>query len=392
MDKKLEIQLGIFKNANSINVDNYDKFELSNRRNKLLEYDIRNVLSVTEVFEAERQANAIYRVYGGIEWISTLNGISTQYKDLEDFFIYGNCTQFTTCNYKNIFDSFDFYLVRPSSGYTKLTSDEISYVRNFEVVATPNEFELFNAGFSSNVYGDTKYTFIFKKDFDITSLVDEFGFPITELYLHPRYNKSTNGDGQSENTYRYVWSTSTGNKSIQPYSFSNLEIGDNVYGDKIQYSKSQFLQVEDEPQMYFIETPYDKKSNQPTKYIRWKYNPLIPLKLRYFSNELKRANTGGTAYDQVSDIPYYATDLGDGNVVWREILEQGYIDPLTGDGVDYPFVNKKRYLFSNIILDVVPDLDDTNTQNVFREINFADPTSINLNPTGDLNNIGKPCQ
>jgi hypothetical protein len=109
---------------------------------------------------------------------------------------------------------------------------------------------------------------------------------------------------------------------------------------------------------------------------------------------------------EVTDVPYYATPLtpryygtqiSTGNYVWREIVEQGYTEPLTGNGVDYPFFNGRRYLFAPIILTVSPDLDDVengyNTRNQFSNISFDGSTTLNIVPAeGDLDNIGKPCQ
>jgi len=132
------------------------------------------------------------------------------------------------------------------------------------------------------------------------------------------------------------------------------------------------------------------------KRLQWKYNPFIPLRLRYFTEQAYGANISGTSYEQTSSIPAYATEYptgGTGNYVWRNILEQGYIDPLTEIGVDYPFVNKKRYLFSTIVLDIVPDLNDANTLAVFSQLKFGAPTEINTTPVvDDINNIGKPCR
>ena len=52
----------------------------------------------------------------------------------------------------------------------------------------------------------------------------------------------------------------------------------------------------------------------------------------------------------------------------------------------------KRYLFASIILDVTPDLTDADTLAAFDEIKYGDPDIINMQPSTDLNNIGKPCQ
>lgn len=394
MNKNIEIQLGSTKNVNSVDVDTYDKILLNNQRNKLLEYDIRNVLSVTEIFDIERQNTEVYRIYGGLEYLSMLNGLANSYLSIQSYFSGSTYDQRTANpnNYKSIFDSFDFYLVKPTTGYSKTSNDSVTYIRQFEVIATTDNFEIVNAGYSRNIFGDQKYIFVFNKDFDVSSWVDDFGFPLTELYLFAVYNNAS-----YEYTYRTEWSLSTGIPTQIPLTYANYNVGDIVYGDKIKYSKSEFLQEQIDPQIYYIQTRYFD-SIVGVDSLFWKYNPFMPFKLRYFSNEISRANTGGTAYDQTSTIPTYATDLGDGNVVWREILEQGYIDPLTGEGVDYPFINKRRYLFENIIFSVIPALeykpalDNDNTIRVFSDIKFDDPLSLNYNPLGDLDNIGKPCQ
>jgi len=64
-----------------------DKIVLGNQMAEINEYNIRNVLSATEVFDAEREANEVYRIYGCIEWMSLLNGITPDYEHLEDFFL-----------------------------------------------------------------------------------------------------------------------------------------------------------------------------------------------------------------------------------------------------------------------------------------------------------------
>ena len=126
----------------------------------------------------------------------------------------------------------------------------------------------------------------------------------------------------------------------------------------------------------------------------FKYKPFIPIRLRYFANEVNRVNTGTTSYDDLMSIPTYATKIdNNGNYVWRDILPQGYIDPLTGIGVNYPFVNGRRYLFSTIVLTVIPDMDDIDTAIAFDNMWFSNNSTIkNKKPKSDLNNIGKPCQ
>jgi len=396
MDESFEILLNSAKNIASVNVDVYEKIELTNKTSEILEYDIRNALSATEVFDAEREANPIYRIYGRVEYLSLLNGLKQNYKYLSDFFLQ------QTTNVKNIFNSFDFYLVRPApSGYTNImngTGKTLYWSRVFEVIATPENFEIYNAGFTTNVYGDQIYAFNFNKDFDVTPYVDNFGFPPTELYLYAIYKVQQLGQisPRSETMLGTTWSWgSTGiveTKSPALYNPSTpFVVGDMIHGDLIEYGKSIFLQSEVATQKYYINTPYSGTSAPIARNLQWKYNPFIPFRLRYFNETLNRANTGTTSYAQSISIPYYATSLGNGNYVWRDILPQGYTEPLTGQGVDYPFVNKRRYLFAPIILDIKPNLEDAATLAAFNEIKYPVPTVLNTKPINDLNDIGKPC-
>jgi len=129
--------------------------------------------------------------------------------------------------------------------------------------------------------------------------------------------------------------------------------------------------------------------------IIWKYNPFVPLRLRYFANELNVVNSGSTSYDDLTSIPDYATLIDDkGNYAWRDILPQGYTDTLNEIGVDYPFINGKRYLFAPVVLSVVPDLTDNATKNIFDKIWFtrsATNLNISMRTSDDLKNVGKPC-
>ena len=98
-------------------------------------------------------------------------------------------------------------------------------------------------------------------------------------------------------------------------------------------------------------------------------------------------------------IPNYATMIKESGIyVWRDILSQGYVEPLTGVGVDYPFINGRRYVYNQIILSIEPNLSTesfethANTIKVFSEISYLNnSTTSNNNPLTDLDNIGKPC-
>jgi hypothetical protein len=383
MDKQIKILLNSAQNINSVNLDIFDKIELDVLPKEITEYNIRNVVNATEVFDAEREENQVYRIYGKIEYLSLLNGLKLDYTQFQDFFypLKDNC--------KNIFNSFDFYLLRPApSGYTNVSG--IEYIRYFEVIAIPDNFELFPVGFSNNVYGEQGYSFNYNIDIDISNYFDNFDFPVTELFLYAQYKKTA-----SETVFFTNW-VSSGSTQVELLT-KTLDVGDFVetlnnirVGDLIEYSELLFLQEQLSEQTYYILTPYT--TNSGTSRLKWKYNPFIPLRLRYLTDSYYVANTGSTSYELVQSIPPYATDIGNGNFVWRNIAIEDYTDPLTGLGTNHPFVNKKRYAFSSIIMDMTPDLTDDITREAFEEVWFTrNKYNIKTTPTGDINNIGKPC-
>jgi len=532
MDNKTEILLGSQKNINSTNADNYNKIELVNNAAELTEFTVNDIINSTLVFDAEREANQIYRIYGRIEYLSLLNGLKNNYSQLKDYFdpIY-------TGNSKSILNSFDFYLVRPSSGDSyNVTSNtnNTQYKRNFTVIAGKNDIEIYPAGFSKNVYGEQTYAFSFKTDFDIGKYFDYFDFPMTELFLYAQYKKIG-----SEKMSLTSW-TDSGVKSKETFITKDLNIDDTIENytgqniqDVIEYQKDEYFQQQIDSQLFYIRTYYYEGSE---KWLEWTYNPFIPLRLQYLSDELYTKEisrlpentttlkiTGNTITGELSatksvpqilnitgqtiedwnpyitpllswdeedgyvtftvsdtynirfqtqihftqssykyfaktwlqedigsgwinisgtsreytesnqsqivdinrtydsgnqlrtkvqmiynpaeivpepiDVPYHATPLSNGNYVWREIVLQGYTEPLTGNVVDYPFFNGKRYLFASIILDIPPNLSTditlkhSNTLAVFDEIYFSDnPISIDETPITELDDIEKPCQ
>lgn len=402
MDKQIQILLGSQKNIDSVNVDTFERVSLFNDVSEITEYDINEEINATDQFNTEREENEIYRIYGRIEWMSLLNGLINNYKYFEDFFTpsYDNQS-------KNIINSFNFYLVRPAeTGFTKINNGELiranginKYIRCFQVVATPADFEIFPIGFSKNVYGEQTYCFNFKKDFDISTYFDEFLFPNTELFLYAQYKKTINGNNISE-ILKYTKWNADGSTVINELIPTNLNVDDFVKTniddkicDVIEYDIENYTQTQLTGQTFYITTQCKLEDNSSIDLV-WKYNPFIPIRLRYLGDELYDANTGSTTYDIVSSIPEYAIKIDDdGNYVWREVLPEGYIDPLTGIGTDHPFLNGRRYVFIPLILSISPDLNDDTTKTAFNEIWYTkNISSKNIIPKDDLDKIGKPCQ
>lgn len=550
MDNQIRLLLNSEKNIESVNSDINTIIELNTAYSEIREYNLNNAVNSSIVFESERQNTPIYRIYGRIDYIALLNGLKSNYVGFQDFFLpqSGNC--------KTLLNSFKFWLVRPSSLTTRSLGHDI-FVRHYDVIAKPENIEIYTVGFGTNIFGEQTYGYNLNIDIDISDYYDIFGFPVTELFLYAQYlpnttqleslrattwdnfgipskinvqsinsdiNETLNYDGstditdivqydsdkyQIEQLVEQVHYINTPVSAHGTVTFSydvtaHANIIDIIHGDSatsllyVQYSMdsgntwvsinnveahADILNINVSSQITgtftvtstiqgfngvrvrildiytiigsagtsnatgngYIRVDSILMDNNSTvnilcnnKYILngetatlvcditpppsnpvipdirlssigldnsgimisenygvpnnndviWKYNPFIPLKLRYLANELNEVNTGSTYYTTLNTIPAHATNIGNNNYVWRNILPEGYIDPLTGDGNDIPFINKKRYFFETITLSISPDMDDTFTYNIFDEIEYTkNSTEINVKPI----DTGTPC-
>lgn len=376
----MEFLLKNASNIESVNEELHSRLELEVNVDKFVNYDITKVINETDVFDNERQNSEIYRIHGSFEYMSLLNNmrISNSY-NIADYF---------DLNKKNgdrdIYNSFDFYLVRPTNELHSIQyNGKTCYVRRFEIIATPDNIEIMNAGFSKNIFNEQKYMFIINKDIDVSNYSDIFNIPITELFLYPVFKKN---DLSNEELKFKNWNTN-GNSSFNDLNNIDFNVGDRVVGDVIYFNKNTFSMEKMVEQTYEITTFYSDKT------IKWNYKPFIPLKLRYYSSILSKTSSRTSSYEELQTIPSYALKMdGSDTFVWRDIIPQGNIDPLSGEGVDYPFNNNSRYLFDSIILSIVPDMTHSQTYSLFKEIWYEINSSIkNTKPLTDLNNIGKPC-
>jgi len=396
MDYKEKIQLGEKKNIDSVNVDNYLKFALNRNTNIMTEYDLRHFIDETELYEREREKNNKYRFYGTIEFLSLLDGIDldVEHLSISDIFIK---KEMDVDNPLNLLDVFDFYLVIPNNQYKGFDFpgfDWHEYLQTHKVIATPDMFNIMNAGYSTNVYRDNRYYFDFNVVFDNDqNIVDGLGFPITEVYLFIMYG-GVNELSNEEVIFK-VWDYDIGEGVEKPLNINNnWGVGDILYDEDSNQNIGSFL-VHNKPEYkWWIEDEQKFKIKHLIEEgeLQWYYKPFIPIKLKQYSNNLIKVNEDNTSYDKKESIPNYAHKLDNGNYVWREIIPDGEIDPVTGLGVDFPFVNNKKYVFENIIIPIQPDLDHQGTSEIFDKIKFGDSDVITKRPNNEnISNIGKPC-
>lgn len=396
MDYKEQILLNENRNVDSINVDTTIKISLDSNIALNTEYNINNILDVTQVYQDERQSTTKYRIHGKFEYFSILNGMEKNYADLEYFFK----ERLLGTENKTIFTDLNIYLVKPSENFISLANNR--YIKTYEVIGTQENIDIVRAGFSRNIYNDLQYAFVVNFDVDIRNMVDGLGFPLSELALYVEYKpQQPTINGQSATEIMFVKSFDGNGNTFTNENFNpiQLSVGDLIRnGDVIDYDNNQFLQTDYNLLEHYIRTPYRETTQFNSlpdgieRYLFWKYRPIIPIKLRYFENELRRGNTGSTAYEEVIAIPDYAKSINnEGDVVWRNFLDNGFFDPIDEIGVSFPFINKRHYVFNNITFPIVPFLDDPNTGSVFSEIKFGQNLLDSITPTGDLNNIGDIC-
>jgi hypothetical protein len=380
MGDVLQIQIGSAKNVNSVNVDQNLNIGLESSVKELLSYNESSVIDVSRLFEAERQESKVYRVYGRIDFMSIINGLSKQYTKLTDFFRPVRLGDELSGLTKNIVNSFDVYLCYPSNDKTYLSPE--TYVRNYVVVSKLDNFEIYKAGFSRNIFANYIYAFNFNVDFNVEGYLDAFGKPITRFYMYFKYKTGQNGASVAETITSGYTSVSTTLLSSTP-----ITIGTVIKGDIVNYVNTNYEETleADGKVQYFVTFPYDVNS------FKFKYNPFIEIKVRDFDDQIVSANiSGGTESDLT--IPYYAIKIDDdGNYIWKQLLINGYIDPINGNGVDYPFLNKRHYIFNRIVLSMKPDMSHANTANVFSEIEFANNLNLFNRPSSDLNALGNKC-
>ncbi|MFW6219476.1 MAG: hypothetical protein ACOC33_01280 [bacterium] len=381
MDLKIQKILGELQNQNSTNIDFGNKLLLSQNQKQIPISDFRSFVNIAQYFDGERQSTTKYRIYGQIQYFSSLNMIIKDYLEVKDFFTTPKLNDFIEDNnYKNFMDDFDVFLCKPVSGDSLSNNNKI---RNFEIITKSNNFVRFNCAYSKNMFYEKVYLFNFNKTIDVEDLLDEFGKPITDLYLYFKYKPDLSKNEKLFESYFYIFN------SFREITNNFYESGDTVLGDLIEYVPSNFEETNVSRQKYKIIVEY--LDGMTTKNLEYFYYPFHPIKIRSYQSEITRANT--ISGDTNLNIPFYAVPIDDfGNVIWKNLLDIGYIEPISNKGVNYPYINGHHYVYNNIILDLYPNTGHNNTNNVYNEIIFPDFDEINASPiNGSIQNLNQKC-
>ncbi len=292
------------------------------------------------------------------------------------------------------------------------------YFRKFKRIKTrsssiieQDDYEVFNLGFSDNIFTDNITQFVFNEDIDTSDLVDNLGRPLSELFLTTIKTDSngifTNVSSGIEAPYLLEFNTANINtylKNIpviqkihnvataQSQTFTPLELSvdvlnDDYYGDVVEYN----ITTVQETVLANISHRFSTINRETTGNIivsgprpeGYYYKAHHLIRVRDFSSHIEEGdlNTAG--------MPDYRVDLGDGRFLWRDLLDIGRID-IKKDIVNYPFTNGCHYLHQNFCFDIRRQ-DPFDNWDLYHSAFPADPIGNTMNNRFNVNSANNVC-
>jgi glutaredoxin-related protein len=446
--------------------------QLTVNNRELNGYDIVKVVSASEQFMKERASSSFYRVHGNVNCISPTISVKKDATELVDLFVSGKGVDF-----KTLPEAFTIRLGYVSS-LEEIAGTNGLYQEKITLITNPDELNFLPCGFSTNIFSDAVFNFVFNERFDISTLktvinnVESLGnatkveIPITDLvvYFEPYDNFTTTKfkagvgagyDLMDETEYGFmdsdIFSPTIAESSktdlintirdhLSPndtllvadygekmynkiyfiferlnmkYSITNIILNksflkrflhnddDSGYdvvngvrpsldggvtdGDVVLFDRETFEIKPVEKSSYFFTKRVIVNSNAKTMIdnyglthdvplndgrlpidFRYRYNQHVKLPIRHFSSFTEFGDP-----TKVEGIPDYAIKGVDNSFIWRDLLTPGFIEPDSGAGVNYPFINGTHYIHTNIVLGVSPDMSHYNTFKMYYNYLFG---------------------
>lgn len=231
------------------------------------------------------------------------------------------------------------------------------YVRKYKVLST-NQYDVYDCAFSSSIYPKTlvnrygtsnkTWLYHFNEDIDVSNLLDNNNKPVTEIYTafikragQNTYPWSNVVSGWDFND-RYI-KISNGLETISSFNSGGVGVIEkpneqfDYIGDYSEYNKIEIK----EKTISKIVHRFGKASepNGEGYYLE----PFKKMEIMNFSGIIENSNID----EETEGIPDYAEVYPNGVISWRDFLPIGFLEPDTGVGVDYPFINGKHYFYTN---------------------------------------------
>lgn len=302
----------------------------------------------------------------------------------------------------------EYYFVLDITGVTLTTNTRVKkmingieseyYFRKFKKIKTRtsqiienDDYEVYPAAFSENLFNDQNYQFVFNEDIDVSNLKDNLGRPLTELYLTvfktDSKNLFTNVKSGLEIPFLPKLLTSNNNiylkdvpainlihngpntptpsyiTSHNPLESSFSITSDLFFGDVVEYNTETLNEVvladvmhrfntnnREQPNSftYISEKKVDEQDNvnittqtinMGPRYEGYYYKAHHRIEIRQFSDYIEQADPN------ILDIPTYSI-LEDDKYKWRELVDIGF-DQGSLPRLDYPYLNNAHYRYGN---------------------------------------------
>lgn len=356
MSKKIILSTERF--SNSPEVDYFQMIDLKSKSKNILNDTNVNNIDLSELFNQERENSFKYRLIGRIEYLSILNNLKKNYTKISDLF----SRYIKNEEVKNIFNTFKVYLVYKSDSYIDLGNNK--FKETYNIISELEDFQIYNCGFSTNIFYEQNYLYNFNIDFDLKNIVDYFNKPITEIFLYFDYQIDILKNEVLIKKDYNQFSNQSNNININQTTNTNYSVDDLITGNLVLKEDSEFNEEIINEQIHKIKLIIGNNE------IQFKFNPFIKIDLREYNDTIYYGNINGNTKNIVK-IPDYAKPVGDitkGNVIWKEILPHGFIDPISGAGFNYPFINGIHYIYTNNIFAIQPDVSNLNTSIIFNKM------------------------
>jgi hypothetical protein len=280
----------------------------------------------------------------------------------------------------NITETTSKYYVRKHKVLTDSKDVSLNYL-GFENIPFPNKKKIEYADLTPNNVervaikdGTRTVSFSFNQDLDINGLRDNWGRPITELFVtivNKGYMGWFNNPYGNNSAIQIGWEFNFLNNSISNWWNINNNINntDNIPYNVLFANANTFYYNRDINKDHILKgdiceyNEYEMKENVLSKMVHkfsfnqnifytnddinlpfgYTYQPHYSIKTKGISDYVE---TGEQTYeDLVPDYSFYSNyDL---QWRWRDIYEYGYIDG-EGEGTDFPFLNGAHYPFKQI--------------------------------------------
>lgn len=230
-------------------------------------------------------------------------------------------------------------------------------IRTFETLTDLNDYQIYHAGFSNNIFNDPQQLYHYELDINTSGYRDYLGRPLTEVYLtkikNTNYNALTPtmepwtllsvGLSTNQPNLNYdikaIYGGSPQRPSVSPPKIIGFvtESDTQFFGDIVDYNMGNLT----ERMLVSAQYRFNTQNREDNFYGEgYYYNAHDKIQLLEFSSQVEQENLALPD----TNVPDYAVTV-DGVTIWRDILTPGFVDA-AGVGVDYPFLNGCTYIFT----------------------------------------------